>query len=497
MALLPEVEKHYGKLKNYINGQWVEPATGKYFETTNPATDEVIAEAPIASRDDAEAAIFAAHEAFKTWRNMPFRDRAKKVFTLRDKVVEKTEWLSRILVQDHGCTIDEARGTNARIVENIEAAGSSMYSYYRGEHVEQLATGIDCYQIREPVGVFLIITPGNIPTHAWSSFVPYALACGCTVIVKPSRQVPLAADSVMKVTAEIGLPPGVVNLLHMGPDRELNKVILSDPRVKGVGLIGSTRVAKELFELCGKYGKRSSLNGNGKNYIVVMPDASVKNAVNYLMRGCFGMSGQRCLGSDNVAIIGDDRRYKEIKDAFVAASKAMKMGYGMDEAVELGPLTTREGKEKVEQFIEAGIRQGAKLTLDGRLTRAKGYEKGYFLAPTIFENVTPDMNPLAKEEAFGPLSNLMRPKDLDEVIEWMNSTNYGHSACIVTESGKAARKFIRECEVGNVGVNAGIPQPYSFFGLGSKKDSFLGMSKARMDSIKLFLDEKTVTLRWV
>ena len=496
MALVPEVSTQYGKLKLFINGKWVKPGTKQYFETTNPATDGVIAEGPIASRDDVEAAITAAHEAFKKWRNVPFRDRAKAVFTMREKFIQRSEYLSRILVQDHGCTIDEGRGTHARVAENIEAAGASMFGYYRGEHVDQLATGIDCYQIKEPVGVFLIITPGNIPTHAWSSFVPYAIACGCTVIVKPSRQVPVSSDAVFKVTEEVGLPPGVVNLIHTGPDRELNKVILSDPRVKGVGLIGSTRVAKELFELCGEYGKRSSLNGNGKNYIAVMPDASVGNVVNYLLRGCFGMSGQRCLGSDNVAIIGDDRRYKEIKEAFIAASKAMKIGYGLDESVELGPVTTRQGKEKVEEFIQSGLRSGAKLLLDGRKAKVKGYEKGYFIGPTIFEGVTTDMY-VAQEEAFGPLANLMRAKDLDEVIGWINATNYGHSACIVTESGKAARKFIRECEVGNVGVNAGIPQPYAFFGLGSKKDSFYGMSKSRMDSVKLFLDEKTVTLRWV
>ena len=411
---LPEVAKHYGRLRNYIGGEWMEPGTGQYFETTNPATDEVIAEAPIASRTDVEAAISAAHQAFKKWKEVPFRDRAKKVFTLREKFVEKSEWLARILVQDHGCAIEEGRGTCARIVENIEAAGSSMYGPYRGEHVDQLAGGIDCYQIREPAGVFLIITPGNIPTHAWSSFVPYAVACGCTVIVKPSRQVPVAADSVMKATEEVGLPPGVVNLVHMGPDRELNKVILSDPRIKGVGLIGSTRVSKELFELCGRYGKRSSLNGNGKNYIVVMPDAPVDNAVNYILRGCFGMSGQRCLGSDNVAIIGDDRRYNELREALLAASGSMRIGYGLDETVELGPLTTEQGKEKVEQFIEDGLKAGARLILDGRKARVKGYEKGYFLGPSIFEGVTPDMDPLAREEAFGPLANLLRPNDLDE-----------------------------------------------------------------------------------
>lgn len=496
MAVLPEVSKHYGKLKLYINGQWVETKSNKYFETTNPATDEVIAEAPVASREEVEQAIVTAQAAFKKWRNVPFRDRAKLVFDLRDTFARHHEELARILVQDHGCTIDEGRGTISRCMENIEAAGSSMYSVYKGEHVDQLATGIDCYLLREPVGVFMIITPGNIPMHAWSSFVPYALACGCTVIVKPSRQCPVSADAMFKMIDETGFPPGVANLLHMGPERDLNKLIISDPRVKGVGLIGSTRVSKELFELCGKYGKRSSLNGNGKNFIVVMPDANLDNAVQYILRGCFGMSGQRCLGSDNVAVIGDNSMYEELKEKLVIASKAMKIGYGLDESVELGPLTTQNGKNQVLGFIESGLKSGAKLILDGRLSQVEGYEKGYFLGPTIFEGVTTDMY-IAQEEAFGPFCSLLRAKDLDQTIEWINGTNYGHSACIVTESGKAARKFIRECEVGNVGVNAGIPQPYSFFGLGSKKDSFFGNSKSRMDSVKMFLDEKTVTLRWV
>lgn len=496
MAVLEEVSRHYGKLKQYINGKWVESGTGKYFETPNPATGEPIAEAPIAGPDQVEEAIAASWEAFKKWRNVPFRDRAKMVFTLREKLGQNHERLARILVQDHGCTIEEGRGTVSRCMENIEAAGSSMYSYYRGEHVEQLATGIDCYQVREPAGVFMIITPGNIPTHAWSSFVPYALACGCAVIVKPSRQCPVAADSMFQMIDEVGFPPGVANLIHTGPDRGLNNQILSDPRVKGVGLIGSTRVSKELFELCGRYGKRSSLNGNGKNFIVIMPDCNLDDAVNYILRGCFGMSGQRCLGSDNVAVIGDNSRYEELKEKLIAASRAMKMGYGLDESVELGPLTTENGRNQVLQFIDSGLKSGARLLLDGREAKVPGFEKGYFLGPTIFEGVTPEMY-IAQEEAFGPLCNLIRTRDLDQAIGWINGTNHGHSACIVTESGKAARKFIRECEVGNVGVNAGIPQPYAFFGLGSKKDSFFGMSKSRMDSIKLFLDEKTVTLRWV
>jgi malonate-semialdehyde dehydrogenase (acetylating)/methylmalonate-semialdehyde dehydrogenase len=195
-----------------------------------------------------------------------------------------------------------------------------------------------------------------------------------------------------------------------------------------------------------------------------------------------------------VAVVGGI--YDELKEKFIAASQTMKLGYGLDKTVEMGPLSTRQGQENVERFIERGIKEGAKMVLDGRGVKVPGYEKGYFLAPTIFEEVDPAME-VAKEEAFGPLANLMRADNLDQVIQWINSSNYGHSACIVTKNGIAARKFIREVEVGNVGVNAGIPQPYAFFGLGSKKDSFFGSAKSRMDSINLFLDDKTVTLRWV
>lgn len=496
MALLPEVSSHYGKLKFYINGEWVDGTSNRYFETTNPATDEVIAEAPVATSEEMESAIAAAHQAFKKWRDVPLRDRARLVFNLRETFGRHHEELARILVQDHGCTIEEGRGTISRCMENIEAAGSTLYSLYKGEHVDQLATGIDCYLLREPVGVFLIITPGNIPMHAWSSFVPFALACGCTVIVKPSRQCPVSAEAMFKMLHETGFPPGVANLLHMGPERDLNRQIIADPRVSGVGLIGSTRVSKELFELCGKYGKRSSLNGNGKNFIVIMPDADLNSSVQYVLRGCFGMSGQRCLGSDNVAVIGDTARVEQVKEQLIVAAKGMKMGYGLDETVELGPMTTQQGRMAVTDYIESGRKDGARLILDGRSVQIRGYEKGYFLGPTIFEGVAPEMC-IAQEEAFGPVCNFFQVKDLDQAIGLINGTNYGHSACIVTESGKAARKFIRECEVGNVGVNAGIPQPYAFFGLGSKKESAFGNSKSRMDSVKLFLDEKTVTVRWV
>ncbi|HNQ46519.1 MAG TPA: aldehyde dehydrogenase family protein [Syntrophorhabdus sp.] len=495
MAILPEVKKHYGRLKFFINGEWIESKSNNCFENTNPATGDVIAEVPVATEAEVEAAINSAWNAFKKWSNMPFRDRADYINRLRAKFDEHHEELSRILSQDHGRGIDDARGTIDRCIENIESASGAMYSLYKGEHVEQLATGIDCYLMWEPVGVFLILTPGNIPMHAWSSFVPYALACGCPVIVAPSWQCPVASEAMFKIADEVGFPPGVLNLLHVGTNFELNSRIISDSRVAGVGFIGSTAVGRELFELCGRLGKRSSINGNGKNHIVVAPDGNLDAAANYLLRGCFGMTGQRCLGSDNVAVIGNI--YDDLKDKFLQAAKAMKVGFGLDETSEMGPLTTLSNKKKVENFIEKGLNEGAKLILDGRELKVKGYENGYFLGPSIFEGVSPSME-IAKEESFGPVSNLIRADSLEQVIEWINTnTEFGHSACLITESGKNARKFIRECNVGNVGINAGIPQPYAFFPLGSKRQSFFGVAKSRMDSVRMFLDQKTVTLRWV
>ncbi|HBE44218.1 MAG TPA: aldehyde dehydrogenase [Deltaproteobacteria bacterium] len=495
MAILEEVKKDYGRLKFFINGEWIESKSNITLEDTDPATGESIAEIPVALESEVDQAIDSAFKAFKKRSDIPFRDRADYINRLRARFDEHHERLARILSQDHGRGLNDARGTIDRCIENIESASGAMYSLYKGEHVEQLASGIDCYLIWEPVGVFLILTPGNIPMHAWSSFVPYALACGCPVIVAPSWQCPVASEAVFKVAEEAGFPPGVMNLIHVGKKFELNSRILSDPRIAGVGFIGSTMVGRQLFELCGKLGKRSSINGNGKNHIVVAPDGDLNAATNYLLRGCFGMTGQRCLGSDNVVVIGNI--YDTLKDKFLKAAKAMKVGYGMDESVEMGPLTARENKERVEAFIEKGIKEGAKLILDGRSIKIKGYEKGYFLGPSIFENVSPYME-IAKQESFGPVANLIRADSLDQAIEWINTTTeFGHSACLITESGKNARKFIRECNVGNVGINAGIPQPYAFFPLGSKRQSFFGNAKSRMDSVRLFLDQKTVTLRWV
>jgi len=494
MSLLPEVKKHYGKLKFLINGEWVDSQSTAIEQDTNPATDEVIAEFPSATMEEARAAVEAAHRAFQDWKDFPMRERARMLFDMRGKFEEHFDELTRILSQDHGRTIGEAVGSMRRVIENIESACTALYGLAKqNEHMDQLAEGIDQYLVWEPLGAFLIVTPGNIPMHAWSSFVPYAMAAGCTVVISPSRQDPVAAEAISRVAQETGFPPGVINLVHGG--RQINKEILNQPEIMGVGFIGSNRAGHEIFEQCGKLGKTSSINGNGKNHLIIMPDADLELGIQWLLRACFGMAGQRCLGVDNVVIIGDI--YDEVKNRFKQAAAGMKLGYGLDEETENGPMTTQKGKDQVLKWIDQSLSDGAKILLDGRSVKVDNYPNGYFLAPTIFEDVNVDMS-MAKEEAFGPVAALVQGRNLDEAIEWINTkTDLGHSACIMTTNGKNARKFIREVNVGNVGVNVGVAQPYAFFPLGSRRQSFVGTAKSRIASMRMFMDEKTITARWV
>jgi malonate-semialdehyde dehydrogenase (acetylating)/methylmalonate-semialdehyde dehydrogenase len=473
----------------YINGEWVDSESGRFREVTNPATGEPIAEVPIALEDEVNRAVEAAEKAFKEWREIPLRDRIQYVYRLKYKFEEHLEELSRILVQDHGRTYNEAVGSIRRSIENIESACAAAYTVAKGEHVDQIARGIDQTLILEPLGPFAIITPYNIPVHAWSSFVPYALALGCTVVVSPATACPVIANWVFKVTEEAGFPPGVANLIYGG--REVNSTLVTHPKIQGLGFIGSTKVGKELYKLTAEHGKRASINGGAKNQVVVMPDADLEVTVSRLLRAFYGMTGQRCLGSDILIIVGDI--YETVKKRFIELSAGMKLGYGLDEEVELGPLTTIQAKQRVLSFIEKGVEEGAKLVLDGRNPKLEEkYAKGYFVGPTVFDDVTPDMW-IAKEESFGPIAGIMKVESLDEAIDIVNnSSSYGHSASIFTSNINHARDFRRGVNVGNVGINVAIAQPYAFFPLGSRKESFFGGVHSRIDTVRLFTDVKIV-----
>jgi len=485
-----EVKSHYGKLKLLIGGEWVGSTSAISFETTNPANEEVIAEYPQATLEEARAAVEAAQTGFMAMKRIALRERAKMLFDMRHKFEENFDMLSRVLTQDHGRTLKESQGSVRRCIENIESACSAAYGMAaRNEHIDNLAQGIDMWLSWEPVGPFLIVTPSNIPMHAWSSFVPYALAAGCSVVISPSRQDPVAAEYMNRVALEAGFPAGAINMVHGG--REINSYILEQPEIQGLGFIGSTSAGLDLYAQCGQLGKNSSINGNGKNTVVITSDADLSTCITYLRQGCFGMTGQRCLGSDNVVIIGDI--YDAVKEKLVEEAAGMKLGYGLDPSVAMGPYSAASGRDKVSNWIDQAVKEGASVVHDGR---SNVPPKGYFLGPTILEDVHMDM-PVTKEEAFGAVACLIRADRLDEVINWINtSTDLGHSACIMTQKGKVARQFAQEVIVGNVGINVGVPQPYAFFPLGSKRKSFLGGAKTRLASMRLFLDEKTVTARW-
>ncbi len=493
MARIPEVKSHYGKLKLLIDNEWIESKSTIIHEDINPATGEVIAEFPTVTKDEARSAVEAAARGFKAISSIPLRERARMLFDMRQRFEERFEELTSVLTQDHGRTIKESTGSVRRVIENIESACSAAYGLVsRNEHLDNLANGIDMWLTWEPVGAFLIVTPGNIPMHAWSSFVPYALAAGCSVVVSPSRQDPVAAEYICRAALEAGWPKGAINLIHGG--REINKYILEQPEIQGLGFIGSTEAGLDLFRQCGELGKNSSINGNGKNTVVIMPDADVDTIAPFVRQGCFGMTGQRCLGSDNIVVVGDV--YDRFKERFKAEAAGMKLGYGLDESVSMGPYCTEGGKSKVESWVERAISEGANIVHDGRID-SPNKPRTSFMGPIILENMNPGME-VTKVEAFGAVAGLIKMNSLNETIDWINnSTDLGHSACIMTQSGKTARKFAQEVIVGNVGINVGVPQPYAFFPLGSKRKSFLGGAKSRMASMRLFLDEKTVTARWV
>ena len=494
MTIIPEVKAHYGMLPQLIGGEWVEPSSSAVMnDSLNPATGEVIAQYPSATHEEALRVVEAAAEGFKVWKEVPLRTKGRMLFELRQKFDENADMLARVLTQELGSTFKESDGSIRRSIENIESACSAVYGMpARNEHIDNLATGIDQWLSWEPVGAFLILTPSNIPTHAWSSFVPYALAAGCSIILKPSQYEPLSSYYITKLTQECGFPAGAVNLVY--GDHAMTELVLRQPAIRGVGFIGSSGVGRELFRVCGELGKNSSINGSGKNTIVVLPDANLDEVPGYVRQGCFGMTGQRCLGTDNVVVVGDI--YDEFKERFVAEAKSMKLGYGLDTSVSLGPYASERGRDKVLDWIGRALDEGCTMVLDGREVPEE-LKKGFFIGPTILEGGNVDME-TAKEEAFGAVSCLIRADSLEQAIEWINTKhNWGHSASIMTQSGKSARRFIHEVIAGNVAVNAGIPQPYAFFPLSSKRDSFFGGAKSRMSSMRLFLEEKTVTARWI
>ncbi len=500
MALLEEPIKKPLDLKNYIGGEFVR-SRGEMQDIVNPATGKVIARVPMSTREEVEQAVEAAKEAYPEWRSTPPLARARCLFRLKELLEEHFEELSRIQTMEHGKTIDESRGETRRGIENVEVA-TGIPTLMMGYNLEDIAAGIDEYVIRQPLGVFGIISPFNFPLMIPLWFAPYAVATGNCVIIKPSPETPISQTKLAELTEEAGFPPGVWNVVHGGV--EAAGAMLDHPDIKGICFVGSTPVAKVIYRRCGETGKRVIAQAGAKNFALIMPDADLDNTVAACLTSCFGNAGQRCLAIANVVVVGEglsgaefDAFYRRFTDAFAAAASRIRIGYGLDDTIQMGPVRDAHKKEKIVGYIEKGIAEGAKLRLDGRKPVIVGdYPDTCFLGPTIFEDVTPDMT-IGREEIFGPVATVMKAGGLKEAIGMIHSNPYGNAASIFTRNGKWAREFQYWTECGNIGINVGIVAPMAFFPFSGMKESFFGTLHGQgMEAIRFFTESRVVIQRW-
>ena len=494
--ILEEPIKGVPLVKNFIDGEWVE-SKGEIKDVVNPAKDEVIAKVPISTKEEIDAAVEAAKAAFPDWRRTTPVARARCLFRLKELLEEHFEEVSRVQTQEHGKTIDESRGETRRGIENVEVA-CGIPTLMMGYNLEDIATGIDEYLIRQPLGVFGIIGPFNFPfmIPLWSA--PYAVATGNCVVIKPSSEVPLSQMKIAELVDEAGFPPGVWNVVNGG--RTVVNGMLDHPDIRGIAFVGSTPTAKDvIYRRCGETGKRVIAQGGAKNFMVIMPDTNVRATVASLMTSFFGNTGQRCLSGANLVIVGqDDGFYSSFMDAVADTASRIIVGYGLDESVQMGPLRDKEKKEKIIRYIESGIAEGAKIRLDGRKFKVTGgYPDTCFLGPSIFEDVSPDVK-IGSEEIFGPVMSVMRAKNLDEAIDMCNVNPFGNGHAIFTSSGKSAREFQYRITSGNVGINIGIVAPMAFFPFSGMKDSFFGILHTQgQEAVRFFTESKVVIQRWL
>lgn len=491
MAQLPEVKQHYGRLKNLIAGHWVEPETGNYLPVDNPATAQPIAEVPLSGAGDVARAVAAAKQAFPAWRETPPLTRVRYLFALKELMERNFEELARTITQEHGKTIADARGEVRRGIENVEVA-TGIPSLMMGYGLEDIAKGIDEDAIRQPLGVFSVIGPFNFPLMVPLWFIPYAIACGNTVVIKPSEQVPLSQTRFAELTQEAGIPAGVINLIHGAKDAVDG--LLDSPDVVGVSFVGSSGVAKYVYSKAAEKGKRVQCGGGAKNFLVATPDADMDVTVEGMMGSIFGATGQRCLAGSIVVPVGGI--YGPLRERLVETAGNLRVGYGLDESVEMGPLISQRSMDRVQGYIDKGVEEGGKLILDRRNVRYEKELPGYFVGPCVFDQVDPGMT-IAREEIFGPVAAFMPVDRLEDAMERINNLPYGNAASIFTTNGKSAREFRYRVKAGNIGVNVGVPAPMAFFPFGGMKDSFFGTLHGQgREAIDFFTDRKIIISRW-
>jgi malonate-semialdehyde dehydrogenase (acetylating)/methylmalonate-semialdehyde dehydrogenase len=478
-------------LPNYINGQWCTSSATEYLEVTNPATIELIARVPLSPAIEVNQATQAAAEAFVNWRRTPPTERVQYLFTLKNLLEQNFEDLARTITLECGKTLSESKGEMQRAIENVEVA-CGIPMMMQGTNLEDIAKGIDEMMIRQPLGVCAVICPFNFPGMIPFWFLPYALACGNTYIVKPSEKVPLTMQKIFQLLQKINLPKGVVNLVN--GTKETVDAILDHPQIRAISFVGSTPVAKYIYSRGATNGKRMQCQGGAKNPIIILPDADMAMTTRIAADSAFGCAGQRCLAASIAVTVGKARQ--TFTEAIAETATKRVVGNGLDQGVEMGPVIAAQSKARIESLIQKGTDEGAKLLVDGRNPNISGYEKGNFIRPTILENVNP-AGEIAHTEIFGPVLSLIHVSNIDEAIAFINSGQYGNMACLFTTSGAAARKFRYEAEVGNIGINIGVAAPMAFFPFSGWKESFFGDLHGQGNhAVEFFTQTKVVVERW-
>ncbi|BAZ65843.1 methylmalonate-semialdehyde dehydrogenase [Fischerella sp. NIES-4106] len=478
-------------LPNYINGEWRASNTTEFLDVINPATTELLAKVPLSTASEVNQSTDAAAAAFVTWRRTPPTERVQYLFKLKNLLEENLEDLARTITQECGKTLAESKGEMRRAIENVEiACGIPMMM--QGTNLEDIARGIDEMMIRQPLGVCAVIGPFNFPGMIPFWFMPYAIACGNTYIVKPSEKVPLTMQKIFQLLDKTGFPKGVINLVN--GTKQAVDAILDHPQIRAISFVGSTPVAKYIYSRAAANGKRVQCQGGAKNPIIVLPDADMEMTRRITADSAFGCAGQRCLAASIAVTVAQARQ--TFTEAIADTAKKRVVGNGLEQGVEMGPVISAQSKDRIEDLIQKGADSGATLLVDGRQPNIFGHEQGYFVRPTILQNVDP-ASEIAKTEIFGPVLSLIHVNNIDEAIAFVNSGQYGNMACLFTTNGAAARKFRYEAEAGNIGINIGVAAPMAFFPFSGWKESFFGDLHGQGNhAVEFFTQTKVVVERW-
>ena len=478
-------------IEHFIEGKNYSGDSKRKSKVFNPATGEQSAEVKLATKEDVNKAVENAKNSFEKWSNTPPLQRARVMFKFKELIEKNSDELTKIIVSEHGKVYEDAKGSLVRGLEVVEYA-CGIPQMLKGEFTENVGTGVDSWSTRQPLGVCAGITPFNFPAMVPMWMFPMAIACGNTFVLKPSEKDPSCSMRLAELLKEAGLPDGVFNVVN--GDKEAVDALINNKDVVAMSFVGSTPIAKYIYENCAKNEKRVQALGGAKNHLVVMPDCDLDGAVNGLMGAAYGSAGERCMAQSVAVAVGDIG--DELVSRLSKKAEALKVGPGMDKNSEMGPLVTKEHLEKVKSYVDLGVKEGAKLVVDGRNLKLQGYENGFYIGGCLFDNVTKDMR-IYKEEIFGPVLSVVRVKTFEEASKLINDHEYGNGVSIYTRDGDAGRTFASKIQVGMVGINVPIPVPMAFHSFGGWKRSLFGDSAMHgMEGIKFYTKLKTITSRW-